>query len=110
MKIWSSGEGTDISWSNLWGADQLWVVLLKIAWEWQNSSKNALILRKKIYPLFHLAHPKYPYIVLKYPSKKWGIGDVTVGIFTLLVPIHRAGTHKKNPSQWNNQLSIHINA
>jgi hypothetical protein len=32
-------------------------------------SKNALLLRKKIHPLFHLAHPKYQYIVLKYPSK-----------------------------------------
>jgi hypothetical protein len=91
-KIWSSGEGTDISWSNLWGADQLWVVLLKIYWTWNNLSKNALILHKKIHPLFHLVHPKYPYIVLKYPSKKWGIQDVTVGVFTLMVPIHRAGT------------------
>jgi hypothetical protein len=42
---------------------------LKISWAWNNPSKNALILHKKIHPLFHLVHPKYPYIVLKYPSK-----------------------------------------
>jgi hypothetical protein len=70
MKIRPSAEGTDISWSNLWGVDQLWVVLLKFSWALNNSSKNALILHtKKIHPLFHLAHLKYPYIVLKYPSK-----------------------------------------
>jgi len=32
-------------------------------------SKNGLILCKKIHPLLHLGHPKYPYMLLKYPSK-----------------------------------------
>jgi hypothetical protein len=36
-------------------------------------SKNALTLCKKIHPLLHFAHPKYPHMLLKYPTKKWGI-------------------------------------
>jgi hypothetical protein len=54
----------------------LWVVLLQISWAWNMShisSKNVLILCKKNHPLFHLAHPKYPYILHKYPFKKWGM-------------------------------------
>jgi hypothetical protein len=54
----------------------LWVVLLQVSWAWNMSqipSKNALILCKKMHPLFHFAHPKYPYIMLKYPSKNWGM-------------------------------------
>jgi hypothetical protein len=32
--------------------------------------QKCLDIMKKNHPLFHLAHPKYPYyIVLKYPSK-----------------------------------------
>jgi hypothetical protein len=33
------------------------------------SSKNALILHEKNHPPFHLAYPKYPYIVVQCPSK-----------------------------------------
>ena len=71
-------------------------------------SKNALILCKKIHPLFHLAHSKYPYILLKYPSKKWGMWVVTVGVFTVLVLFHGAGTREKKSSQWNNQFSMGV--
>jgi hypothetical protein len=31
--------------------------------------QKSLDVTKKIHPLFHLAHPKYPYILLKYPFK-----------------------------------------
>ncbi len=73
-----------ISWSNSWGADLgcglcsckslehgIWAILHpKMPWYY---IKN--------HPLFHLVQPKYPYIFLKYASKKWGIWDVTVGVF-----------------------------
>ncbi len=48
------------------------VGLLKVSWAWNMSnitSKIALILCKKIHPLFHLARLKYHYTLLKYPSK-----------------------------------------
>jgi hypothetical protein len=47
---------------------------LKISLAWNNPSKKALIYyydtKKKIHPLFHLVHPKYPYIVLKYRKSR----------------------------------------
>jgi hypothetical protein len=76
MKIWLSGEGTDIIVKLVGCRSGLWLVLLQASWKWNMGnvqSKNALILHKKNDSLFHLVHPKYPYILLKYPSKKWGI-------------------------------------
>jgi hypothetical protein len=35
----------------------------------ESPSKNTLIVRKEKRPEFHLLHPKYPYMLLKYPSK-----------------------------------------
>jgi hypothetical protein len=72
MKIWPSGEDTDVMVKLVGCGPGLWVMLLKISWAWNmsnNPSNMPCYYVKKIYPLFHLAHPKYPYIVLKYPSK-----------------------------------------
>ncbi len=50
-----------------------------------------------------------PLHVAQIPPKKWGIRDVTVEVFLLLVPIHGAGTReKRNTSRWNNQFSLTI--
>jgi hypothetical protein len=95
MKIWLSGEGTDISWSNLWGLNRLWVVFLIISWAWNNPSKNTLILRKKTPSSIPSCATKIPLHCAQIPLQKWGIRDVTVGIFKLLVPIHGAGACEK---------------
>jgi hypothetical protein len=72
MKIGPSWEGTDVMVKLVGCGHGLWVVLLQVSWAWNMrniTSKNALILHEKIHPLFHLTHPKYPYILLKYLSK-----------------------------------------
>jgi hypothetical protein len=72
MKVRLSWEVTDVMVKFVGCRPGLWVVLLQVSWVLNMSnikSKNALILRKKIHSLFHLAHQKYTYIFLKYPSK-----------------------------------------
>jgi hypothetical protein len=45
---------------------QFTITLLPILLPWHSPY---WLVRKKIHPLFHLAHPNYPYAVFKYPSK-----------------------------------------
>jgi hypothetical protein len=59
------------------------------------TSKNALMLRKKKPSSIPSCALKIPLHFAQIPPQKWGICDVTVGVFTLLVPIHGAGTHEK---------------
>ncbi len=111
---WKSGHRgrVRISWSNLWVTDLgcglcfwkslghgIWAILhLKMPWY------NV----KKIHPLFHLAQPKYPYILLKYPSKNgvfemWQYGYLPYWYLSM-----ECNFVKKNPSKWNNQFSIYV--
>ncbi len=90
---------------------RLWVVLLKISWEWTFHPKIPSYYVTNNPSSIPSCAPKIPLHVTLIPFQKWGIWDVTVGVFLLLVPIrrHRAGTHeKKNPSWWNDQFSIYV--
>jgi hypothetical protein len=82
MKIWLSGEGTDIMVKHMGCGPGLWVVLLKNLLGVEILSKNALILcKKENHPKFHLVHPKYPHMLLKYPSKMGYLRCDSRGIF-----------------------------
>ncbi len=109
MKIWPSGEGTDTSWSNPWGADLGCGLCF-----WKSLGHGILAMIHPKRPWYYVKQnpssipswaTKIPLHCTQIPLQKWGIWDVTVGVFTLLVPIHEAGTCEKNPSRWNNQFS-----
>jgi hypothetical protein len=59
------------------------------------TSKNSLILRKKNPSSILSCAPEIPLNFAQTSLQKWGIRDVTGGVFTLLVPIHGAGTSEK---------------
>ncbi len=80
MKIGPPWEVADVMVKLVGCQPRLWVVLLQVSWAQNMSnipSKNALILQKKNHHLLHLAQPKYPCILLKYPSKN-GVFEVTM--------------------------------
>ncbi len=108
MKIEPLWEGTDFMVKLEECGPGLWVVLLQVSWGWNMShvSSKTLILCKKIHPLFHLAHPKYPYILLKYLSKMGYMRCDRRGIYLTGTYPWSGNLWKK--SGWNNQISMGV--
>ncbi len=77
----------------------LWDVLLQASWRWNKfniPSKNALILCQKNLTLYSILRTWNAPTFCSNTPPKWGIWDVTVGVFLLLVPIHGMGNPEKN--------------
>ncbi len=90
----------------------LWAVLLLISWPWSMSnitSKKCLDTSQKEIPSSIPSCTEE--ICLHFPQiplQKWGIWDVTVGVFTFWYLSTERELVKKNPSWWNNQFSTGI--
>ncbi len=84
-----------------------WVVgcalasLLGVEYE-QSYIQKCLDITWKKHPLFHFAHKKYPYILLKYPSIKLGIWDVTCDSKGIYV----TGTYPRSRNLWKKTIYL----
>ncbi len=107
MKIWPSGEGTDISLSNSWGVDRLWVVLWKSLGHGIIHPKMPWYYIKKSILYSILCTQNTPTLCSNTPLKMGYFRCDSRGIYvTGTYP--RSRNSWKYPSRWNNQFSMGV--